>query len=69
MTEYLQKVCKIGQGHQTCRYIVAGQDGITCAKLTPMSVTLELRGNTMVARGNNCEGKPPDVKLTEVPYE
>jgi hypothetical protein len=66
MKEYLNEVCKIGQGHACCRYIVAGADGITCAKLTYLKDTIDARvaAETFTARGDNCEGQAETVDLT-----
>jgi hypothetical protein len=65
---YLKEVCKIGQGHDCCRYIVAGAVGVTCAKLTPMKDTLDerVKAETFIARGDNCEGKQPNIDLTSL---
>ena len=51
--------CKIGQGHDCCRYLMAGRDGFECAKQTVgMKVALDLRVDlcTIIARGDNCDG-------------
>lgn len=47
--------CKLGQGHDCCRYLVMGE-GLACAKLTTMRATLDARGDSMTARGDNCPG-------------
>lgn len=54
-TEQLHKMCKPGQGVKTCRYIVAGADGIECAKHTSLRGTIDNKTD-MTARGNNCIG-------------
>jgi hypothetical protein len=53
---YIEDVCKIGQGHACCRYLGVGADGIECLKLTPLKATLDARGDSMVARADNCDG-------------
>jgi hypothetical protein len=58
--EKLDKVCKIGQGKDCCRYLGAGADGITCLKKN-----IRLKGildgkvaeGKMTAQGDNCEGE------------
>jgi hypothetical protein len=55
----LKTVCKIGQGHECCRYIVAGADGIECAKLQPvlqLQIDQRVASGQFTARGDNCEG-------------
>jgi hypothetical protein len=66
--KYLKETCKIGQGAECCRYIVAGKEGITCAKLTPLKSTIDARveSNTFVAQGDNCEGKEEEVILSDL---
>lgn len=57
---YVKFTCKIGQGHDCCRYLVMGTGGFECAKLTEMKGLLDKRVNdhTITARGDNCDGKP-----------
>ena len=53
---HVKDICKIGQGYDTCRYLMMG---ITwqCAKLdSSMKATLDARGDSMNARGDNCPG-------------
>lgn len=54
--DHVTDVCKIGQGHDCCRYLVVGPGGFECAKLTSMKLTLDARGDSMTARGDNCPG-------------
>lgn len=53
-------VCKMGQGHDCCRYIVMGPDGFSCVKKTTMRYTLDARGDAMTARADNCDGLPKE---------
>lgn len=66
---YVTEVCKIGRGHDCCRYLVSGPTGFECAKLTPMRKHLNSRGDSMTARADNCEGVQHDwaSKPEEVP--
>jgi len=59
MNEHIKNVCKIGQGNECCRYLVMGGRGFECAKHTSLATTLDLRveTETIVARGDNCDGK------------
>lgn len=65
-TNYLQEICKIGQGAACCRYVVAGADGITCAKLTEVKATIDKRvaDGLFTATSDNCEGKDAAIPLT-----
>lgn len=49
--------CKMGQGAECCRYLVFGP-GFACAKLTMLKYTLDARGTSMSAQGDNCDGWP-----------
>jgi len=59
MNEHVKTVCKIGQGHDCCRYLVMGMQGFECAKHSAMASHLDMRvaQESITARGNNCEGK------------
>ena len=53
----LKEICKMGQGKNCCRYIIADPDeGIVCAKGTSIQYMLDNRVNEMKAKGDNCEG-------------
>lgn len=51
-------VCKIGQGNDCCRYIVAGAGGIECTKHSSLKQQIDARAyaGSMVAISDNCEG-------------
>lgn len=55
--EYAVETCKIGQGAACCRYVVAGAQGLECAKLSSLRGAIDRRVGSMVAKGDNCEGK------------
>jgi len=59
MNEHVKNVCKIGQGNECCRYLVIGGSGFECVKNTEMKKYLDSRVamETIVARGDNCDGK------------
>jgi len=59
MNTVIKDVCKIGQGHNCCRYLVMGAQGFECVKHSAMASLLDQRvqQETITARGNNCEGK------------
>lgn len=65
---YLKEVCKIGQGADCCRYIVAGKGGIECAKLSTMKPAIDSRveAGMFVAQADNCEGKEEGVDLSKL---
>jgi len=54
--EHRDSVCKMGKGHETCRYLTFQPEGFTCEKGGPLQVQLDARGDTMNARGDNCDG-------------
>jgi hypothetical protein len=54
-------ICKLGQGQECCRYLIAGSVGFQCAKLdSELKDQLDSRvaKGKMTACGDNCEGKP-----------
>lgn len=55
---YVDSVCKIGQGHSCCRYLVCSKDGFECEKFSSLKSLLDKRveDKTMTARGDNCKG-------------
>lgn len=59
MNKHIKEVCKIGQGKECCRYLVMGARGFECVKYSEMATVLDLRveTDTIVAQGDNCEGK------------
>ncbi len=53
----LKTVCKMGQGHDCCRYIIVDpKHGIVCAKGTKWQMALDERVEQMVTQGDNCKG-------------
>lgn len=55
---------------ETCRYlvgdIVGGDGGLHCGKFVPaLAARLDRRvaDGTIIARGDNCPGRPPEEKL------
>ena len=56
---WAEHICLLGQGGQTCRYLVILPDGFSCEKHTGMGRTLDIRvrRGEMTARGDNCRGK------------
>lgn len=61
MSEHIGKVCRIGQGHECCRYLMIGPKGFECAKVAGIRVKALLdqrvAEEAMTARGDNCDGK------------
>ncbi len=57
--EMTVEVCKIGQGHDCCRYLtMTPRQGWTCEKHTSWKNHLDDRvaSKTITARGDNCPG-------------
>ena len=59
MKDHVKNVCKMGQRNECCRYLTIGSGGFECAKHTSLKSVLDIRvaTETIVARGDNCEGK------------
>lgn len=57
--EYAKETCKIGQGHDCCRYLTMHPDGWSCEKHSTLKKYLDYRVSvgTIVATGDNCPGK------------
>ena len=61
--EHVVKVCKLGQGKETCSFLFTSPRGFECAKGTVMEAMIRGRrqAKTMNAPGDNCEGKKGGV--------
>lgn len=57
--EYVKETCKMGQGHDCCRYLTMHPDGWSCEKRGSLRNYLNYRvvTNSITARGDNCPGK------------
>lgn len=61
MTSHLKEVCKIGQGTECCRFLIASSAGFECAKNIPgMEDYLREHWGDIPrhSHGDNCEGVP-----------
>ena len=60
--QHVDKVCKVGKGHDCCRYITMGPEGWNCEKHSSLKALLDGRvaALSMNARGDNCSGDPAD---------
>lgn len=54
--EYVKDTCKIGQGHDCCRYLAADANGFRCEKLGPLKGVIDSRVTYMIAQADNCKG-------------
>ena len=57
--DYVKETCKIGQGEETCAFLMMGAEGFECAKDNEpvrMIVQIRLDAGTMSAQGDNCDG-------------
>lgn len=54
----LKSICRIGEGHDTCRYIMRNKDEYVCVKNSVVQISIDDRVEKggMVARGDNCSG-------------
>ena len=56
---FVRAICKAGQGSACCRYLLGGPEGFHCGKLdAAMRAAIDERQSTMVAKGDNCAGRP-----------
>ncbi len=57
---YIEDVCKMGQGEETCSFLGMGQGGFRCLKGTELQAIIEARraAGVMGAKGDNCQGDP-----------
>lgn len=60
--EHLEKVCRYGQGPDTCRFLVICDGKEVCAKGSATEAIITAKAKEMVAKGDYCFG-PPDFKL------
>lgn len=60
--DHADSVCKMGEGADCCRYLMVGSGGLECAK-DPANhgfrKILDRRKDSMVAKGDNCDGYMP----------
>ena len=54
--EHVKAICKIGQGAECCRFLVAAERGFECAKHSDLHEAIQARVEFMTAKGDNCEG-------------
>ena len=60
MKNYLKHVCKIGQGAECCKYLVAGSKGFECMRIEPANKSIIDKNwarTKHVAQGDNCMGQ------------
>ena len=58
-------VCKIGHGSDCCKYLMAGEAGLECAKSPgnePFKIMLDAKTD-MVAQGDNCTGYTQELEF------
>ena len=67
--EWIRTVCKIGQGHECCRYLTCGPGGFDCAKHTELRAHLDFRVfcENITARGDNCPGLEKPIQVSPEP--
>lgn len=55
---HVKTMCRPGEGAETCAFLLAGPDGLECAKGTGIEAMLRKRveAETIIARGDNCPG-------------
>lgn len=52
---YVRDVCRIGQGAECCKYLVCGEEGFECGKVSEFKEIIDAKTD-MVAGSDNCEG-------------
>lgn len=57
--QHVTDICRPGEGTATCRYLTMSAKGWSCRKHTLLADTLDSRviAETIIARGDNCEGR------------
>jgi len=63
---HVEMICRIGQGADCCRYLIATKRGFCCAKKhADAKVVLDQRAalHKIRARADNCDGFPMQVRL------
>jgi hypothetical protein len=70
MMLYVDAVCKIGKGEETCRYLTIGEGRFYCARLTSLAKALDARADGGEgAKGRGCVGRQPAERLDgALPY-
>lgn len=55
---YIDATCKLGQGEECCAFLVAGMQGLECAKDTEFEDIIRARvaSGQFTAKGDNCPG-------------
>lgn len=55
----IKNVCKLGQLHESCMYLLATSSGFQCTKLSPLKKIMKQRaGLTKYSgKGDNCIGE------------
>lgn len=64
MSRFINKVCKIDQSYECCKYLVVGAKGFECMKITSSSKRLIDQNwaiNEHVAQGDNCKGQKSEI--------
>jgi hypothetical protein len=59
MNEHVKNICKIGQGADCCKYLVAGTKGFECMKFNPENkamIDINWTEHNHIAQGDNCDG-------------
>jgi hypothetical protein len=62
LENYINTVCKIGQGALCCKYLVAGTTGLECCKIDESNKAVidkewAVNSHNHTAQGDNCEGQ------------
>lgn len=58
---FVKTICRMGQGHNCCRYLICDGLGFHCAKLSPalaIQINARVKAGSMTAQADNCAGKP-----------
>ena len=58
LSNIVKDICKIGQGKDCCKYLLAGAKGFECAKIDKewKKIVDNSWNSTKTAQGDNCEG-------------
>lgn len=62
MNPHIKNVCKIGQGHACCRYLLMGPKGWECAKFLPQDKNVQTLADKLAGK---TETKSPKEIMDE----
>ena len=56
--EHAEKICKLGQSSECCKYLAYEAGEFHCEKLGPSKGIIDSKELYLEAKGDNCKGEP-----------